>query len=151
MTGDEPTQSIANGEAEHGPDPKVQAEVDKVVKQLKDADQPSEADADGAAEDETPTHAIDKFEPAVEGGDLLPQPADSTTDPASLFSNYTFFLSRETPRQPLEFILKAFELQEDRMGLRPRRWCLHHKRAGSNNHPSDRRQASRPGCCQPGW
>ncbi|KAH8883642.1 hypothetical protein GQ53DRAFT_752867 [Thozetella sp. PMI_491] len=109
ITQDEPTKAITNGETEHGPDPKVQAEVDKVVKQLKGAElngtQPAE---NGAAEDDIPANAIDKFEPAVEGGDVLPQPSDSTSDPAALFANYTFYLSREAPRQPLEFLLRSF-------------------------------------------
>merc|ERR1712093_384206 len=39
---------------------------------------------------------------------FLLQPSYSATDPSTLFSNFTFFLSRETPRQPIEFILKAF-------------------------------------------
>jgi pescadillo protein len=63
---------------------------------------------DDEEEEEQGTDAIDKFEPTAPGGDLLPQPDYSTTDPSTLFSNLTFFLSRETPRQPLELILKAF-------------------------------------------
>ncbi|KAK4038381.1 Pescadillo N-terminus-domain-containing protein [Parachaetomium inaequale] len=103
----EETKAITNGEAEHGPDPKVQAEVDKIVQQLRD--ETDEKD-DGAAEDdeEKPSDAIDKFEPVAPGGDVLPQPSYSSSDPAQLFSKFTFFLSRETPRQSLEFILRAF-------------------------------------------
>lgn len=105
-------KQIANGESEHGPDPKVQAEVNKLVKSMREG----EANGDSKVSDETnedaeadqATDAIDKFEPAVEGGDVLPQPSYSTNDPASLFSKCTFFLGRETPRQPLEFILRAF-------------------------------------------
>jgi pescadillo protein len=59
-------------------------------------------------EEEQPTDTIDKFEPAAPGGDILLQPSYSATDPSTLFSNFTFFLSRETPRQSLEFILRAF-------------------------------------------
>jgi len=110
-TAEEP-KAIENGSAEHGPDPQVQAEVNKLVKQLKAA----EVDGtDGATtrvtDDEIAgqtTDAFDKFEPVAPGGDILPQPAYSTSDPGRLFSNFTFFLSRETPRQPLEFLLKAF-------------------------------------------
>lgn len=115
---DEPKQ-ITNGESEHGPDPKVQAEVNKLVKSMREGatngDNKTakevvneEADANADAEVEEATDAIDKFEPAVEGGDVLPQPSYSTNDPASLFSKCTFFLGRETPRQPLELILRAF-------------------------------------------
>jgi pescadillo protein len=103
----EETKAITNGEVEHGPDPKVQAEVDKIVQQLRD--ETDEKD-EGAAEDdeEKPSDAIDKFEPVAPGGDVLPQPSYSGSDPAQLFSKFTFFLSRETPRQSLEFILRAF-------------------------------------------
>ncbi|KAK3905079.1 Pescadillo N-terminus-domain-containing protein [Staphylotrichum tortipilum] len=106
-------KAITNGEAEHGPDPKVQAEVDKLVQQLRDesdekAEETEEQAEDAAVEEDKPSDAIDKFEPVAPGGDVLPQPSYSSSDPAQLFSQYTFFLSRETPRQPLEFILRAF-------------------------------------------
>ncbi|KAJ4327453.1 mRNA-binding ribosome synthesis protein nop7 [Fusarium piperis] len=96
---------------EHKPDPKVQAAVNKVIKKIKG----SEADDDSTpatenqveGEDEE-TGAIDKFEPAAPGGDVLPQPSNTGNNPNSLFSNLTIYLSRETPRQPLEFLLKSF-------------------------------------------
>lgn len=113
---DEPKQlQLTNGESEHGPDPKVQAEVNKLLKSIDEGATNGDAKAAGDAEKaeadadaEEATDAIDKFEPAVEGGDILPQPSYSTNDPASLFSKCTFFLGRETPRQPLELILRAF-------------------------------------------
>lgn len=52
--------------------------------------------------------AIDTFEPTGEGADILPQPQVSGSEAATLFAPFLFFLSRETPRQPLEFILRAF-------------------------------------------
>lgn len=111
---DEPKQ-LTNGESEHGPDPKIQAEVNKLVKSMRDGESNGDnktteegATKDGEADIEEATDAIDKFEPAVEGGDVLPQPSYSTNDPATLFSKCTFFLGRETPRQPLELILRAF-------------------------------------------
>ncbi|KAK0659717.1 putative Pescadillo [Cercophora samala] len=110
-TNDDTTKAIANGEG-HGPDPKVQAEVDKLVKKLRtesDADKADEEMGEGDdEEEEKATDAIDKFEPAAPGGDVLPQPTYSGNDPSKLFANCTFFLSRETPRQSLEFILRAF-------------------------------------------
>jgi pescadillo protein len=114
-TNNEP-KAITNGEAEQGPDPKVQAEVDKLVRELRDeanASKDSEKtaeegqDEDGET-DEKPSDALDKFEPVAPGGDVLPQPSYSNNDPSQLFSRFTFYLSRETPRQPLEFILRAF-------------------------------------------
>ncbi|KAK3299927.1 Pescadillo N-terminus-domain-containing protein [Chaetomium fimeti] len=105
------TKAITSGEVEHGPDPKVQAEVDKIVQQLRvesDDKAAEESSADDVEGEEKPSDAIDKFEPVAPGGDVLPQPSYSSSDPAQLFSGLTFFLSRETPRQSLEFILRAF-------------------------------------------
>ncbi|RDA89576.1 hypothetical protein CP533_6968 [Ophiocordyceps camponoti-saundersi (nom. inval.)] len=96
----------------HKPNAEVQAAVDQVLKTIKGGDEettlvesvvePAEADQ------QTTTAALDKFEPTAEGGDLLPQPISSEGSRASLFAGLTFYLSRETPRQPLEFLLKAF-------------------------------------------
>lgn len=54
------------------------------------------------------TDTIDTFEAVAEGADILPQPQKSGTEAGTLFASFSFFLSRETPRQPLEFILRAF-------------------------------------------
>ncbi|KAI9689104.1 MAG: mRNA-binding ribosome synthesis protein nop7 [Bathelium mastoideum] len=61
-----------------------------------------------ATEVSVSTAAIDTFEPIAEDADTLPQPQVSSNEAASLFAPFTFHLSRETPRQPLEFLLKAF-------------------------------------------
>lgn len=109
----EQPKQITNGENSK-PDPKLQAEIDKLMSQLNHPEKEAEeepATSQTLAEDdeeEQPTDTIDKFEPTAPGGDILLQPSYSATDPSTLFSNFTFFLSRETPRQPLEFILKAF-------------------------------------------
>lgn len=99
----------------HKPDPRVQAAVNKVLKQIGDKDTHDEEDdaeavdaqLKGEEEDEA-SGAIDKFEPTAPGGDILPQPSESGANHGSLFANSTVFLSRETPRQPLELILKSF-------------------------------------------
>ena len=52
--------------------------------------------------------AIDKFEISGVGADLLPQPQISSQEASGLFSQTHFFVSRECPRHPLEFILKSF-------------------------------------------
>ncbi|WYZ44394.1 hypothetical protein EsH8_VII_000830 [Colletotrichum jinshuiense] len=105
----EEKKQITNSEAEHQVDPKTQAAVDKVIKKLKDSDVNDDAKSEEQAESsEEATNAIDKFEPAAPGGDVLPQPENSSSDRAKLFSNCTFFLSRESPRQPLEFLLRSF-------------------------------------------
>ncbi|PQE14002.1 putative Pescadillo -like protein [Rutstroemia sp. NJR-2017a BBW] len=110
----EQPKPITNGETAK-PDPKLQAEIDKLMLQLnapeKEVEEARKTDttADNDEDDEGQgTDTIDKFEPVAPGGDILMQPSYSTTDPSTLFSKFTFFLSRETPRQPLEFILRAF-------------------------------------------
>lgn len=99
-------------DAPHKPDPEVQAAVEKVLKTLEAGDEAGdEAGEDNGAGDETEQDttggALDKFEPTADGGDVLPQPTFDGGH-TSLFSNLTFYLSREAPRQPLEFLLKAF-------------------------------------------
>jgi pescadillo protein len=59
-------------------------------------------------DEEEATEGIDKFEVTAADADVLPQPEASSAEIASLFASFTFYLSRETPRGPLEFILKAF-------------------------------------------
>lgn len=116
VTQDDSSKVLANS-AEHSTDPKVQDAVNKLVQQLKEGetngeeaskDEDAAPAADGEEEEQQATDGIDKFEPAAPGGDILPQPSYSTNDPAQLFSKCTIYLSRETPRQSLEFILRAF-------------------------------------------
>jgi pescadillo protein len=104
----EQPKQITNGGSSKT-DPKLQAEIDKLLLSM-NVPEPIEPPIGQtlSEEDEEPSDTIDKFEPAVPGGDILPQPSYSAIDPSTLFSNFTFFLSRETPRQPLEFILRAF-------------------------------------------
>ena len=52
--------------------------------------------------------ARDDLEVANLGGDILPEPQANKAQVAQLFAPFKVFLSRETPRQPLEFLLKAF-------------------------------------------
>jgi pescadillo protein len=87
----------------------AQAEVDKVAALAESEEQEDEAStALARTEEDENTDAIDKFEPTAQDGDVLPQPQASSTEMATLFAPFTFYLSRETPRAPLEFILKAF-------------------------------------------
>ncbi|OAA68825.1 pescadillo [Cordyceps fumosorosea ARSEF 2679] len=93
----------------HRPDPKVQAAVNKVVKTLTSGDANGNETEPAAEEgEEDNSGSLDKFEPAAPGGDVLLQPSAGGRGHGAIFSNFTFYLSRETPRQPLEFILKAF-------------------------------------------
>ena len=105
-------QVEAETASSHQPDPETQAAVNKVLKSIK-ASGPEDAKNTEAekAIDESEVDAgtaIDKFVAAAPGGDILPQPSATDDERGSLFSNCTFFLSRETPRQPLEFLLKSF-------------------------------------------
>lgn len=113
LTAPTPTPQITNGEPQSAPDPKTQAAVNKLIKQMKEeeadkAEDSAEPSTEQSEQEEQATDAIDKFEPVAPGGDVLPQPSYSESDSNSLFANCTFFLSRETPRQPLEFIIRAF-------------------------------------------
>jgi pescadillo len=97
---------------------KAQAEADKLLSLPEaDAQQPEPAltqlrstkDSGDDAEN-LPTTTLDKFSSVDPTADNLLQPS-ATADvqiAAQLFEPFTFFLSRETPRHPLEFILKAF-------------------------------------------
>lgn len=84
----------------------AQAAADKVAK-LAEPDAEMQ-DAEDDTEENQPTDAIDKFETTGEDADELPQPQASSSEAAALFDKFTVYLSRETPREPLEFILKAF-------------------------------------------
>ncbi|KAK4545563.1 mRNA-binding ribosome synthesis protein nop7 [Oleoguttula mirabilis] len=97
---------------------KAQTEADRLLS-LPDAE-PSEepqtnGDAaaepvDGETETQDTSTTLDQFASLDPKADTLLQPsltADASTA-SKLFESFTIFLSRETPRHPLEFILKAF-------------------------------------------
>ncbi|KAL8655459.1 MAG: hypothetical protein Q9210_000856 [Variospora velana] len=88
----------------------VNPDVQKQADQIAEIPEPAEEtqSADQVMEDEAATDAIDKFEVQGEGADVLDQPRISDTETGQLFAPYSFFLSRETPRQPLEFLLRSF-------------------------------------------
>ena len=94
---------------------KAQAEADRIlalpeqeeqsIEERADAGTGDVEDRDGQAET-----ALDRFEAIDNSADSLLQPSQ-VADAAvagQLFEPFTFFLSREAPRHPLEFILKAF-------------------------------------------
>merc|ERR1711939_716793 len=93
---------------------KAQAEADRLL-QLQDGEQQQESqtalDASTKDQDQDQTAAtLDTFESLDAKADSLSQPsatADSATA-GKLFEPFTFFLSRETPRNPLEFLLRSF-------------------------------------------
>ncbi|KAF2877110.1 Pescadillo N-terminus-domain-containing protein [Massariosphaeria phaeospora] len=104
--------SLTNGEeTTNGEQAKpASAEAQAVADQVAALVDPDEQDTTASAQvDELDnTDAIDKFETTAPDADVLPQPQASSAEVASLFASFTFYLSRETPRAPLEFLLKAF-------------------------------------------
>ncbi|KAJ5734420.1 hypothetical protein N7493_003206 [Penicillium malachiteum] len=83
----------------------VQAKVDKALKAA-GLDQATEEQPMDTTEDST--DAIDRFEPAAPEADTLPQPDMSGSEAGALFSPFVFYISREAPKAPLEFILRSF-------------------------------------------
>ncbi|KAL8663360.1 MAG: hypothetical protein Q9168_008105 [Polycauliona sp. 1 TL-2023] len=77
------------------------------IGQLTAPDANNEQD-DQIMQEETAADTIDEFEVQGEGADILDQPRQNDSEAATIFAPYSFFLSRETPRQPLEFLLRAF-------------------------------------------
>ncbi|KAF2667081.1 hypothetical protein BT63DRAFT_433909 [Microthyrium microscopicum] len=107
------TNAITNGDAEMNvASAAAQAEADKVAL-LTEKDMGQEASEDVAEEQdetaETALDVLDTFQPATEqDADVLLQPTFSSIESGNIFSDFTFFLSRETPKTSLEFLLKAF-------------------------------------------
>ncbi|RAK86746.1 hypothetical protein BO79DRAFT_177040 [Aspergillus costaricaensis CBS 115574] len=83
----------------------VQAKVDKVIKTA-GLDQTRDEQVTETAEEAS--EAIDKFEPTAPEADTLPQPDLSGDEAGSLFAPFVFYVSREAPKAPLEFILRSF-------------------------------------------
>ncbi|OCL15069.1 hypothetical protein AOQ84DRAFT_307858 [Glonium stellatum] len=86
----------------------AQAEADKVAALPAPETENEESTALVERNEDQVTEAIDTFEVTAQDADVLPQPQASSTETSTLFAPFTFYLSRETPRQPLEFLLKAF-------------------------------------------
>ncbi|KAL1961037.1 hypothetical protein VTO42DRAFT_4925 [Malbranchea cinnamomea] len=84
----------------------IQTKVNAILESA-DIDNEEQKEEQEQQEEEN-SDAIDTFEPAAPQADTLLQPQMSGNEAASLFAPFTFFLSRETPRGPLEFILRAF-------------------------------------------
>ncbi|EMC94891.1 hypothetical protein BAUCODRAFT_578924 [Baudoinia panamericana UAMH 10762] len=108
--------STAEEMVESGVNAKAQAEADRLlaVSEPEDTTLPppgiDEPTDEQTTEGEPSSTALDTFAPIDPHADALLQPsltADAQTA-GQLFEAFTFFLSRETPRHPLEFILKAF-------------------------------------------
>lgn len=89
--------------------PEAQQKINKLIEDMAAEDARQDIIDQSKVEDDAEiAETLDKLEPAIPGGDVLHQPSYSTTDPGKLFANCTIYLSRETPRAALEFILRAF-------------------------------------------
>ncbi|KAF6226851.1 hypothetical protein HO133_008292 [Letharia lupina] len=102
-----------NGEVDGGTVPtKTNEEIQKQIATIKEGPNAEldvlEGQDQYQALDQEMNDAIDTFETTGDDADVLPQPQAGGNEAGSLFAPFTFFLSRETPRQPLEFILRAF-------------------------------------------
>ena len=94
---------------------RAQAEADQLLNLVAEEDstqenERSEEDEIQEEADGENQFALDQFARIDDQADDLLQPS-ATADAATagqLFEPYTFFLSRETPRHPLEFIVRAF-------------------------------------------
>ena len=108
------TGTESNGVNGHGADQDMevdaQAEADKLIGAAATGSETEDAlDKTQENEEEKVNDSIDTFEPtSAPGADVLPQPQMSSSDAAALFADFNFFLGRETPRAPLEFLLKSF-------------------------------------------
>lgn len=88
---------------------KAQAEADKLLSLPADDEMAPNESAQEDVNQEAST-SLDQFASIDPTADSLLQPsttADAATA-AKLFEPFTFYLSRETPRHPIEFILKSF-------------------------------------------
>lgn len=84
----------------------VQKQIAAIAEVPEASEDPTQSQDNGVEGDMN--DAIDTFEAVGEDADILPQPQASSNEAASLFAPFTFFLSRETPKHSLEFILRAF-------------------------------------------
>ena len=91
----------------------IQNDLDTVVRDIAaDEDRREDPHGDHALGESEPgaaDAAIDVFDPPIYAdADILPQPGPSAAIVSTIFAPCTFFLSRESPRAPLEFLLRAF-------------------------------------------
>lgn len=100
----EPSKTQTNGSNKEV-SKEVQAKVDKVIKS---AGLDQNNDEKMVDTNEESTDAIDRFEPAAPEADTLPQPDMSGNEAGALFSPFVFYISREAPKAPIEFILRSF-------------------------------------------
>ena len=99
---EEQPRTLTNGEdlKENAAD--IQSKIDAVAHV--EEPQNGEKEEQGAEASDT----IDKFEATAPEADSLVQPEIGGDEAGSLFAPFTFYISREAPRHPIEFLLRAF-------------------------------------------
>jgi pescadillo len=102
--GDKP-QAVTNGHAQTTNSAEVQGQLDQVV-QMVESEPDKEVSTENILEDNN--DALDRFEVAAPEADTLAQPDLDSNQTASLFADLTFYISREAPRHPIEFLLRSF-------------------------------------------
>lgn len=102
--GNEP-KAIANTHVQTENSAEVQRLLDNVVQIDESTQDIAIGNDDGGDEN---NDAIDKFEIAAPEADSLAQPDLDGNQIAALFADFTIYISREAPRHPIEFLLRAF-------------------------------------------
>ena len=98
-----------NGEVkQRNPSEAIQKQIAAIEEGANAEQDVSQDQEEYLAPDQEINDTVDTFEITGDDADVLPQPQASGNETGSLFAPFVFFLSRETPRQPLEFILRAF-------------------------------------------
>lgn len=100
--------SVSHLDTSEAANPEAQALADTIANVPGTDEDHADTPQPVPVDEEENSETIDKFEAVAPDADLLPQPEATSAQVASLFAPFTFYLSRETPRAPLEFILKAF-------------------------------------------
>jgi pescadillo protein len=86
----------------------AQAEADKLAL-IQDSEDQVADNQEMEQEAENANDALDSFKPATtQDADILLQPTFTGAETGNLFADSVFFLSRESPKGSLEFILRAF-------------------------------------------
>lgn len=84
------------------------AQITNSAEPSADATSEAEMQEDSVDADEGGMDDFSAVAPAAKEGDDAPLVQQATSAPINLFSNFTFYLSREVPRYSLEFVIKSF-------------------------------------------
>ena len=104
---DTETNKIDGSISQEHSNEEYQKQVDTILARSEQSENPQEQQSLDQDPVQDPS-SVDAFVSVDPKADILPQPQDSTSTAATLFTPFTFYLSRETPRQSLDFLLRAF-------------------------------------------